>query len=105
MQLTHIPLKPIPFGEADLIGQATPVAERETPHRPYAVSIKPVSTAQWARFTEATGYVSQGSPLETWDWGWTRIDPNTTFLPLSFYHPVVGVSHADALAFVARQSR
>jgi len=100
MQLTIVPLKPIPFGQDDQIGLARPV-EEETPHWPYALSTQPVSAAQWARFTEITGYVSQGSPLETWDWGWARVGPDTTFLPLASDHPVVGVSHADALAFCA----
>lgn len=101
MQLTLIPLKPIPFGQADQIGPAKPVEDCETPRRPYALSTQPVSAAQWNRFTEVTGYVSQGAPLETWDWGWTRVNPVTTFLPLASDHPIVGVSHADALAFCA----
>lgn len=101
MKLTLIPLIPIPFGQGDQVGSVTPAEVYETPCQPYALSTHPVSAAQWAHFIEATGYISQGAPLETWDWGWTSVNADTTFLPLSFDHPVVGVSHADALAFCA----
>ena len=105
LALVNIPTGPFTLGAA---------AQARIVHLPaFAMTVFPVTNAQFAAFIEATGYVTQA---EREGWGmaftgvrWTQTPGATWRAPHGAdsrildkaQHPVVQVSHADAQAFCA----